>query len=228
MIVLENVSKSYFKEKEIKILNNINYKFNDGKLYCIMGKSGSGKTTLIQLLGLLLKQDEGNIVINNRKTTLLNDDDLALIRNKEIGFIFQSFYLNPLMKAYENVMLPCYLDKTKSLKDIREESYFLLSKLGLSGREKHYPKELSGGEKQRVAIARALINNPNIILADEPTGSLDEENEIVILELLKKLSNEGKCIIVVTHSKNVTKYADKLLYLRNGKIEEVDANDEEN
>lgn len=228
MIVLENVSKSYFKEKEIKILNNINYKFNDGKLYCIMGKSGSGKTTLIQLLGLLLKQDEGNIVINNRKTTLLNDDDLALIRNKEIGFIFQSFYLNPLMKAYENVMLPCYLDKTKSLKDIKEESYFLLSKLGLSGREKHYPKELSGGEKQRVAIARALINNPNIILADEPTGSLDEENEIVILELLKKLSNEGKCIIVVTHSKNVTKYADKLLYLRNGKIEEVDANDEEN
>jgi len=228
VIVLENVSKSYFKEKEIKILNNINYKFNDGKLYCIMGKSGSGKTTLIQLLGLLLKQDEGNIVINNRKTTLLNDDDLALIRNKEIGFIFQSFYLNPLMKAYENVMLPCYLDKTKSLKDIKEESYFLLSKLGLSGREKHYPKELSGGEKQRVAIARALINNPNIILADEPTGSLDEENEIVILELLKKLSNEGKCIIVVTHSKNVTKYADKLLYLRNGKIEEVDANDEEN
>jgi len=219
VIVLENVSKSYFKEKEIKILNNINYKFNDGKLYCIMGKSGSGKTTLIQLLGLLLKQDEGNIVINNRKTTLLNDDDLALIRNKEIGFIFQSFYLNPLMKAYENVMLPCYLDKTKSLKDIKEESYFLLSKLGLSGREKHYPKELSGGEKQRVAIARALCLSPEILCFDEPTSALDPELTGEVLKVISGLRESGTTMLIVTHEIMFAReVADKVIFLDGGTI----------
>lgn len=222
MLELKNVDKSYFKnKKEVDVLNHINYQFQEHKFYCIMGKSGAGKSTLIQMLGLLLEPTSGKILLNKMDTSLSTENEKADIRSKEIGFIFQSFYLDPLLNAYENVMLPGYIDKNTTLKEKKERAYSLLKEMGLENRETHFPKELSGGEQQRVAIARALFNNPNIILADEPTGALDPENEKKILEILKKLSKNGKCVIVVSHNELVKKYADKILYIDKGNLKEV-------
>lgn len=222
MIELKKVTKYYVKEKKkINVLENVNYHFLPNKLYCIIGHSGSGKSTLIQTLGLLLSINDGTILLNKRNIKELKENQKADLRNQEIGFVFQSFYLNPLMKAYENVMLPTYLNKKLTNKERKERAYDLLEKLGLKDRETHYPKELSGGEQQRVAIARALINNPNIILADEPTGSLDPENEKKILQILKTLSRKGKCVIVVSHSNNVKEYADVILKIEKHTIKEV-------
>lgn len=222
MINLQNIDKSYEKnKKKLNVLKDINYKFKSKKFYCIMGKSGAGKSTLIQILGLLLPPSNGNIYLEKTDIAKLSENEKADIRNKEIGFIFQSFYLNPLLNAYENVMLPGYISRSSTLKEKKERAFFLLKQIGLENRENHYPKELSGGEQQRVAIARALFNNPNIMLADEPTGSLDSENERHILEILKKLSEDGKCVIVVSHNEIVKEYADKILYIEKGTLKEV-------
>ncbi len=222
MIKLCKISKNYIKNKKtIEVLKNIDYVFKPNTLYCIIGKSGAGKSTLIQILGLLLPLSDGELIINNKNTKDLNDDEKSNIRNKEIGFIFQSYYLNPLMKAYENVLLPTYVNKSIKDNDRKKLASEILEKLGLKDRINHYPKELSGGEQQRVAIARALINNPSIILADEPTGSLDPENEEKIMKILKNLSKNGKCVIVVSHSNTVKNYADIVLKLENGYIKEV-------
>lgn len=221
MVELKNINMTFKKnKKEIEVLKNINYKFESGKTYVIIGPSGSGKSTLTKIIGLLLKPTSGNVLIDNEYVNYAkkNSDERSLIRNKKIGFIFQSFYLNPYMKAIENVLLPCYLS---SEKEKEKRAYELLKKMNLEGREEHFPKELSGGESQRVAVARALINNPNIILADEPTGSLDSENEINILNILKDLSKEGKCVIIVTHSKVVEKYADVILKIENHTLKEI-------
>lgn len=221
MVELKNINMTFKKnKKEIEVLKNINYKFESGKTYVIIGPSGSGKSTLTKIIGLLLKPTSGNVLIDNEYVNYAkkNSDERSLIRNKKIGFIFQSFYLNPYMKANENVLLPCYLS---SEKEKEKRAYELLKKMNLEGREEHFPKELSGGESQRVAVARALINNPNIILADEPTGSLDSENEINILNILKDLSKEGKCVIIVTHSKVVEKYADVILKIENHTLKEI-------
>ena len=224
MLKLEKINKTYIKKNaKIEILKNISYEFQNGKLYCIIGKSGAGKSTLIEIMGLLLKYDSGEIIINEKNVSLLNETEKALIRNKEIGFIFQSYYLNPLMKAYENVMLPMYLDKTLNNETRKENAYSLLSQVDLKGRETHFPKELSGGEEQRVAIARALANNPDIILADEPTGALDSENATNILNILKDLAKKGKCVIVVSHDDRVKEYADIVLKLEDKKLKEVNS-----
>ena len=222
MIKLCKISKNYIKNKKtIEVLKNIDYVFRPNTLYCIIGNSGAGKSTLIQILGLLLPLSDGELIINNKNTKDLNDDEKSNIRNKEIGFIFQSYYLNPLMKAYENVLLPTYVNKSIKDNDRKKLASEILEKLGLKDRINHYPKELSGGEQQRVAIARALINNPSIILADEPTGSLDPENEEKIMKILKNLSKNGKCVIVVSHSNTVKNYADIVLKLENGYLKEV-------
>ena len=222
MIHLQNIDKSYVKNKrKVNVLKNINYKFESKKFYCIMGKSGAGKSTLIQMLGLLLSPSNGDIYLEKTNVAGLSENEKADIRNKEIGFVFQSFYLNPLLNAYENVMLPGYIDKKSTLKEKKERAFLLLKQMGLENRENHYPKELSGGEQQRVAIARALFHDPNIILADEPTGSLDPENEKHILEILKKLSKKGKCVIVVSHNDTIKNYADKILYIEKGTLKEV-------
>ena len=219
MIHLQNIDKSYVKNKrKVNVLKNINYKFESKKFYCIMGKSGAGKSTLIQIL---LSPSNGDIYLEKTNVAGLSENEKADIRNKEIGFVFQSFYLNPLLNAYENVMLPGYIDKKSTLKEKKERAFLLLKQMGLENRENHYPKELSGGEQQRVAIARALFHDPNIILADEPTGSLDPENEKHILEILKKLSRKGKCVIVVSHNDAVKNYADKILYIEKGTLKEV-------
>ena len=220
IIKVKNLVKNYYKDNEkIEAVNNISYNFEKGKFYAIMGPSGSGKSTFLHLIGTLDTYDEGSVFINNIDVSSLDDLQLSKIRKEEIGFVFQLFYLNNNMKAYENVIMPIMLDKIP-YKDKKEKGITILNSLGLEKRVNHYPSELSKGECQRVAIARALINNPNIILADEPTGNLDSKNERNIFELLKKLSLEGKCVIVVSHNEEIKKYADVVLKIRDGKLYE--------
>ncbi len=219
VLKIKNLTKSYSKKKEkITILDHVSYQFKIGKFYCVNGKSGAGKTTLIEMIGLLKEYDDGQILIDNQDISKLNGKQKSELRNKKIGFVFQSFYLIPTMTALENVMLPMYLNKKKSKKEIKEKARSLLEGMDLKDRESHYPKELSGGEQQRIAIARALINDPTIILADEPTGSLDPENEDNILKILKDLAKDGKCVIVVSHNEKTVKYADEVIEIKNGEL----------
>ena len=160
----------------------------------------------------------GKYVINDRDVSMLSDKELSNIRMENIGFIFQDYYLDENLRAYENVMLPMLINKKIDKSDRKIKAIDLLKNIGLGDRVNHYPKELSGGEQQRVCIARALANNPDYLLGDEPTGNLDEENEIKILETLKKLSLNGKCVIVVSHSNEVRNYADEVLFIKNGKL----------
>lgn len=217
---IENVCKVYkTKNDEVKALDNVSYEFKPGKLYAIMGHSGSGKSTLISILGLIETLTSGRITINNKDISKLKDDELANLRMKYIGFVFQDFYLDEHLKAYENVLLPMLINKEIKKADRKEKALKLLTDLGLNERINHYPKELSGGEQQRVAIARSLANDPEIILADEPTGNLDEENEKLVFETLNDLAKKGKCVIVVTHSEEIKKYADEILKITKGKLE---------
>ena len=218
---VENIEKLYkTAEKEIYALKDFSYTFTKGKFYAIMGHSGSGKSTLIRILGLIDRPSKGNYLFNNRDVIKLNDDELSEIRNKEIGFIFQEFYLEPEMKAYENVMLPMLINTKINKNERKQRALELLDLVQLKERVNHFPKQLSGGEQQRICLARALANNPNYILADEPTGNLDTANEEIVFNILKKLSTEGKCVIVVSHSKYVLKYADYILNLKDGKLEQ--------
>ncbi len=218
-ISIDNIIKKYhLKEELILAINNLSYNFEYGKMYAIMGHSGSGKSTLVQCLGLLDKIDFGKIYIDGKDISKITMKEQNALRNRKIGFIFQSYYLNNTMKAYENVMLPMLINGDYNSLDLRKKSKDLLCDVGLGERINHYPKELSGGEQQRVAIARAIANNPSIILADEPTGNLDEENEKYILEKLKKMSEEGKCVIIVSHNNIVKEYADVVINMRKGKF----------
>lgn len=218
-IEIVNGYKEYIKNKEkIVVLNNINVKFEKGKTYAIMGNSGSGKTTLLKILGTLDVLTSGKFLIENNDILKLDDNEKATIRMKKIGFIFQEFYLNEYMDVQENIMQPMYINKEYNKLSRKKRVNELIEIMGLSQRAKHYPKELSGGEQQRVAIARALANKPDIILADEPTGNLDKKNEEKIFEILSHLSKEGKCVIIVSHSNVVKKYADVVLNLEEGKL----------
>ncbi len=216
---VENIEKVYqTKNKQIKALTNFTYEFKKGTFYAITGNSGSGKSTLIRVLGLIDKMNSGKYLLNGADITKLNDIELSKLRMKMIGFVFQDFYLDNYLKAYENVMLPMLINKDIPKEKRKEKAIALLQKLGLDERINHYPKELSGGEQQRVAIARSLANNPEYILADEPTGNLDEENEAKVFAILKTMSEEGKCVIVVSHSQKVNDYADVVLNLKDGKL----------
>ncbi len=214
-----NITKKYkLKNEIITAIDNITYNFEYGKLYVIMGHSGSGKSTLIHCIGLLDKIDSGNIYIEDKNINDFSEKQTNIARNTKIGFVFQKYYLNNNMRAYENVMLPMLINPKNNNLDIKKKAKKILEQLGLEKRLNHYPKELSGGEQQRVAIARSLANNPNIILADEPTGNLDEENELYILENLREFANNGKCVIVVTHNSIVKKYADVVINMNKGKF----------
>ena len=219
-IEIINGYKEYMKKKEkISVLENINVKFEKEKLYAIMGESGSGKTTLLNIIGTLDTLTQGKLLINDKEIINLKDEEKAKIRMKEIGFVFQNFYLNPNMTVEENIMQPMYINPEYNKISMEEKTEELIKTVGLESRRTHYPKELSGGEEQRVAIGRALANNPEIILADGPTGNLDKNNEIKILEILKDLNKKGKCVIIVSHSNKVIEYADKVLNLKEGKLE---------
>ena len=216
---LENICKVYNpKTEKVIALNQINYQFEVGKFYAIMGHSGSGKSTLISILGLIDRPSSGKYYLNGEDVFKLDDYKLSKLRNKEIGFIFQNFYLDEHLKAYENVMIPMIINENIPKDERKNRAITLLKKLNLEKRINHFPKEMSGGEQQRVAIARALANEPNIILADEPTGNLDKKNELMVFEELKNLSLAGKLVIVVSHSDEIKNYADIILELKDGEL----------
>lgn len=218
VVELINIEKSYsLKNHEIPVLKNINVKFENGKFYAIMGHSGSGKSTLISIIDGIEPYMSGKVIINKKDLSDMNNKEKSFMRNNEIGIIFQDFFLDNYLTALENIVFPMTInDKYK--KSANKRALELLKKVELENRSNHFPKELSGGEKQRVAIARALANDPNIIIADEPTGNLDEENESKIFSVLKRLSQEGKCVIVVSHSNEILKYADVFYELKEGSL----------
>ena len=219
MLELKNVKKVYVvKNEKVMALNDVSYTFEMNNFYGIMGHSGSGKTTLISILGLLESFDSGTYLINGEEVKDFDNNKISKIRRDYVGFVFQDFYLDEYLNVYENVMLPPITHKELSKETKNEMLIEALTKVGIVDRKNHFPSQLSGGEKQRVAIARALINNPKIILADEPTGNLDEDNEKMIFQILKDLSKEGKCVIVVSHSNEVKSYADKIIKIANGKL----------
>ena len=218
VIVAENVWKIYKMDSvEVSALRGISLKIKKGEFLVIMGPSGSGKSTLLHLIGCLDKPTKGEIYIDGIKVSKLNDNELAKIRMEKIGFVFQFFNLYPTLTALENVELPMIIAK-KNKEERKERAKKLLELVGLKGFENHLPSQLSGGQRQRVAIARALANDPKILLCDEPTGNLDSKSGKEIMELLKKLNEEGKTIVVVTHNPEFKKYADRVVYLKDGKI----------
>lgn len=218
---LINVNKSYNTSYgKLQILKNISVSFEKGKFYAIMGRSGSGKSTLVNILGLLDNFDDGDYYLDNINVKQLNDKTKSRIRGLNIGFVFQSFYLNKNLTAYENIILPTYInDKMENTKR-KNRALNIMKKLEIIDRREHKPSSLSGGEQQRVAIARALINNPDIIIADEPTGNLDSSNELEVLKILKEISKQGKIVIVVSHNPIIKNYADILYKINDGKISE--------
>lgn len=216
---LEDIGKSYYlKNEKIEALKKFTYNFEYGKFYAIMGESGSGKSTLLQIMGLLLNSDTGIYYLDKKDTSKLTDDELSKLRMKNIGFIFQNYCLDPNLKAYENIMLPMLINDEINKNNRKQKAIELLEMVGLKDRRNHYPSQLSGGEQQRICIARAMANNPKIILADEPTGNLDEENEKIIFEKLKQLSDDGKCVIVVSHSVKIKDYTKNVLQLKKGTL----------
>lgn len=217
-IIIENVSKTFIKDKEkLNVLKNLSVTFESGKLYAIVGKSGAGKSTFLKCLAALNKADSGSIYFDDIEINKLNDKEISRFRNEKIGIVFQEFNLLEFLNTYENIALPLVINGKYKLEDVELKGKVgkLLEFVDLSDRNKHYPKELSGGEQQRIAIARSLINDPNVIFADEPTGSIDKGNSTNILKLLKKISKD-KCVIIVTHDDNVLKYADEIYNLKNG------------
>lgn len=218
IISLNNIQKTYsIGQVIVNALQGINLKINKNEFVVIMGASGSGKTTLMNIIGCLDTPTNGEYYLNNQLVSGLSDDELAGIKNKEVGFIFQTFYLLPRYNALENVMLPLiYAGVNKNDRIARAEA--MLEIVGLKDRMHHKPNELSGGQRQRVAIARALINNPSIILADEPTGNLDSRSSYEIMLLLEKLHNEGNTIVLVTHEPDIALFGHRIVKLRDGKI----------
>mgnify|MGYP000493255543 FL=1 len=218
---LINVNKSYNTSYgKLQILKNISVSFEKGKFYAIMGRSGSGKSTLVNILGLLDDFDDGDYYLNDINVKQLNDKTKSKIRGLNIGFVFQSFYLNKNLTAYENIILPTYINDKMDDTERKSRALNIMKKLEIIDRKEHKPSSLSGGEQQRVAIARALINNPDIIIADEPTGNLDSSNELEVLKILKEISKQGKIVIVVSHNPIIKNYADILYKINDGKISE--------
>lgn len=197
---------------EVKALQDINFSVLQGQWLAIMGPSGSGKSTLLNILSLMDEQSSGEYFLDGTNVQSLDESAKIKIRREKIGLIFQQFHLIPYLTALENVMLAQFYHSSVDEEDARA----VLEKVGLAHRLKHLPSELSGGEQQRLCIARALINNPELLLADEPTGNLDEANEKIVLDLLKQLKNEGKTIVLITHNETLGKQADTMMILRHG------------
>jgi putative ABC transport system ATP-binding protein len=218
LIDIRNLKKDYMMEMvEVKALRGIDLQIPENEYVAIMGPSGSGKSTLMNILGCLDTPTEGKYFFNSVDVTLLNDNQLSAIRNKNVGFVFQSFNLLPRMSALHNVELPLmYAGVEKNQR--RELALLSLERVGLSDRVHHKPAELSGGQRQRVSIARALVNNPGIILADEPTGALDSKNGEEIMEIFSKLHSEGNTIIVITHENEIAAHCRRIIYLKDGII----------
>ncbi len=219
MIQLTNVSKIYGKDgsQVVKALDNASLSIGKGEFVAIIGASGSGKSTMMNILGLLDRPTSGEYYLDGREVSTLTDDERALIRNKKIGFVFQKFHLLPKTTAAENVELPLiYSDRT----DTRALALAALGRVGLSNRSKHRTNELSGGQQQRVAIARALVNEPEVILGDEPTGNLDSRSGLEVVRAFQELNRSGKTVILITHASEIAEHANRVVRIHDGRITE--------
>lgn len=218
---LEDIDKFYMETgNKLHILRKLNLEVKRGEFVSILGKSGSGKSTLLNIMGLLDKIDGGKIWIDDKEVSSLNEMERNNIKNHFLGFVFQFHYLMSEFTALENVMIPALLNNFKNKKEIEKEAKELLEIVGLAERMKHKPNQLSGGEKQRVAIARAMINKPKLILADEPTGNLDEDTGELIFSLFRKINKEhNQSIVVVTHARDLSQVTDRQIFLKKGVLE---------
>lgn len=216
IIEIKNLSRTYGDEIKTHALVNASFSIQKGEFVAIMGPSGSGKSTLMHALGLLDRETSGTYLFKNRDVSTLSDNELAVLRNEEIGFVFQAFNLLPRTTVFKNVALPLIYarDKSGGNKRVRD----ILEKVSLSHRLEHLTNQISGGEKQRVAIARALINNPSVVFADEPTGNLDSKSGVQVMEILQKLNDEGHTIILVTHETKIAECANRVIHIIDGKI----------
>ena len=221
IIKLEDVDKFYMETgNKLHILKKLNLEVKRGEFVSILGKSGSGKSTLLNIMGLLDKIDGGKIWIDDKEVSSLNETERNNIKNHFLSFVFQFHYLMSEFTALENVMIPALLNNFKNKAEIEKEAKELLEIVGLAERMKHKPNQLSGGEKQRVAIARAMINKPKLILADEPTGNLDEDTGEMIFSLFRKINKErNQSIVVVTHARDLSQVTDRQIYLKRGVLE---------
>lgn len=219
VISLKDIRKSYYLGKqELPVLKGINLTINSNEYVALMGPSGSGKSTLMNIIGCLDTPTAGQYVLNGKDVSRMEDDELADVRNVEIGFVFQQFNLLPRLTAWENVAMPLiYAGIGK--KEREERAREMLTKVGLGDRAHHKPNEISGGQSQRVAIARALINNPSLILADEPTGNLDTKTSAEIMELFSQIHNQGNTVVLVTHEEDIANYTHRIVRIRDGVVE---------
>jgi len=216
LVILKNITKTYKTGKiAYQVLKGINLEVEEKEFLAIMGASGSGKTTLLNIIGLLDKPDSGIYIFDGQEVSKLNKNDLAYIRNRTIGFVFQAFHLVPWATALENVLMPL-LYRGVFKKEDEERALQLLTRLGLEKRMNAKPSELSGGEQQRVAIARALITHPKLLLADEPTGNLDSKSSQEVMKIFKELNEEGLTIIMVTHDPEIAKFAQRIKIIKDG------------
>lgn len=217
-IVLQNVTKRYqMGEETVSALVDISLQINDGEFAAIMGPSGSGKSTMMNILGCLDRPSSGSYLLDSYEVATMNDDELAKTRNKRIGFVFQNFNLLSRVSAWDNVALPLVYARIPE-KERLERAAKLLDMVGLAARKNHLPNELSGGQRQRVAIARALVNNPSIIMADEPTGNLDSRSSVDIMNIFSSLHEQGRTVILVTHEPDIAEYAKRIITVRDGLI----------
>ncbi len=215
IVELKCVSKTYqMGSVEIRAVDNVDLNIEKGSFCSIAGSSGAGKSTLLHIIGCLDSPSSGEVNISGQNVRQMKDASLTKFRKENVGFVFQFFNLIPTLTAKENVLVPAMFDKDQKIERAEE----LLAKVGMGHRMEHHPNELSGGERQRVAIARALINNPPIILADEPTGNLDSETGAEIIQLFKELNKQGKTIILVTHEKNIASFADRIVTIKDGRL----------
>ena len=218
MIKFIGLSKEYkLGSNSLLALKNISFKINTGEFVSIMGSSGSGKSTMMNIIGCLDLPTAGQYILNSKDVSKLNSNELANIRNKDIGFVFQNFNLLPRLNALENVILPLLYSGQAPKERINLAKQSLAS-VGLGERIMHRPNQLSGGQQQRVSIARAIVSSPKIILADEPTGAIDSNTSLEIMEILKSLNKEGITIIIVTHETDISKFAKRIMYMKDGEI----------
>ncbi len=219
MINIKNISKIYnIGSEKLTVLDDVSVNIEKGEFVAIVGPSGSGKSTLMNMIGGLDKPSKGAVIIEGEDISKLKDKKMAKFRNEKIGFVFQSFNLEPTLTALENVMMPLMIAGISD-KEMKNKAKSVLETLGIGDRMKHKPTELSGGQRQRVSIARALVNNPKIILADEPTGNLDSKSGAAVMEMLTNLKKQEYTIVMVTHNMEEAKYADRIVRITDGKVE---------